>query len=199
MVAQLVGEHSGELRPRQAIDRERRHDDEVSAAGEGVELRRWQDPHHEIVRLQVVAVRQRGPHRTDDVELARVGSPCTEQRRQHRDLDGADEQQRAEREPRRRQHPERDVPKQPQWEPQDHHGHQPERHQGGDRQERGDGRALQLTTPVAHPRHTTAQDTEPRHTREMTPAGSLERGVSRFPRQLSAREVDVGARPTTAR
>ena len=70
VVAELVGEHAGELARGQLVEGERRDDDEVAAAGEGVELVARQDAQDVAVGRQVVGDGEVAPQRREAVELA---------------------------------------------------------------------------------------------------------------------------------
>ena len=168
VVAQLVGEHAGQLAAASGLDRERRDDDEVPATRERVELvdgrirttkssgcrslRAASEVHTGPMMSSSRGSGRRAP--SNGVSTATCTGRTNSNAPSASHVAGTTQIGTSQTNPQRK--------------PQDHHRDQPEREQGGDRQERGDGRALQLTTPTAHPKHATAQDTEPRHTRQMT-------------------------------
>ena len=93
VMAELVGEHAAELVARQALDGVRRDDDEVPAAGEGVELVDGQHGDHEAPRRQAVGLQHRSPGDVEGRPFLSSRSAGAEQGRQDDDLHRSQEQQ----------------------------------------------------------------------------------------------------------
>ena len=74
VVAELVGEHAGELVLGQLVDGERRDDDEVAAAGEGVDLVERQHAEDVALRREVVHPGEAAPERLDHAQLVRASA-----------------------------------------------------------------------------------------------------------------------------
>ena len=152
VVAQLVGEHPGQLAAGQLGEGEGSDDHEMPAAREGVELLGRQHAQDVPLRWQPVGAGDVAPQRGDQIELL-VGRPAgAEQRRQHDRLHWPDEQedrpgQIADDEP-----PERDVPHEAHAEPDDEQGEQAERGDHEDGTDRRHRRRLDLAaaTTLGH-------------------------------------------------
>ena len=106
-----MGEHAGQLASRQLLDGERRDDDEVSAAGEGVELVEGEDAQDVALGGEIVR-----PGEAAATAASIIRSSCrrrparAEQRREHDRLDRPDEQQHRGDAVADGEHPEREVP-----------------------------------------------------------------------------------------
>ncbi len=93
VVAQLVGQHSLELRRAEVVHRKAGDQHQMSTARERVQLVGGQHPHDVAARRQTVRLSDLGPQRLDDVGFVNCWASCAEQRGEHEHLDGLDEEQ----------------------------------------------------------------------------------------------------------
>jgi len=142
VVAEFVGEHSGEFAGGQLVDGEAGDDHEVATAGVGVQFVGVDDAVGEAVAAFADFGDEAVPDRGDARDFVGSWSPYTEHRGEHGGLDGGDEQGDAEGDPGSGDGPEGEVDGDADDGPGDGHGDQPEGHEHDEGREGGDRSAL---------------------------------------------------------
>jgi len=140
VVAQLMGEHAAQFVTRKCLDRIRGDHDEVPAAGERIQVVRWQHGEHVPVGRSVDHLQHGAPRRSQHGLLVAGGAACPEQGREHMELHRPQEQEDHRGHVPGGERPERNLPDQLHREPENEGRQQPDREHRHHRCERGDGR-----------------------------------------------------------
>ena len=147
VVAEFVGEHSGEFAWGEFLNGEAGDDHEVAATGVGVEFVGVDDAVGEAVAAFADVGDESVPHGSDAGDLVGSWSSYAEHGGEHGGLDRGDEQGDAEGEPGGGDGPERDVDEDADDGPGDDHGDEPEGHEHDEWGECGDRSTFDGASP----------------------------------------------------